>query len=333
MVLGAQGYIGSHIARLLADEGAASEVILVERLLPPPSDGPAADRWAELDLVRNSTHELAKTLGQYQPQVVINCVGTTTGDPQHLHQLNVDVVTKLVDALVDGKHPAYLVHIGSAAEYGPPAGREPARETSTAHPAGVYGETKLVATEMVQAAVAAGRISGTVLRVTNPIGAGNPPATLVGNTVRSLRQAIRTDQPAISTGRLDSQRDYIDVRDVARAALAVAYHPHPNRLPPVINIGRGIPVSSRWLVHRLARIAGFKGEIAEQDLGSPRSGAVDWQWADVSVARAALRWTPRYLLAEALDQAWSWFSSTSPDQGCATHTDSTATRPLSPISY
>ena len=94
------------------------------------------------------------------------------------------------------------------------------------------------------------------------------------------------------------------MRDVARATLA-ASRPSPYvRRPTVINVGRGIPVSSRWVVHRLARIAHFEGEIVEQGQGSPRSGTVSWQWADIAVARLALRWAPRYLLSDALDQAW-----------------------------
>ena len=105
-------------------------------------------------------------------------------------------------------------------------------------------------------------------------------------------------------GPLDGGRDFIDVRDVARAALAASRpSPYVGR-PTVINVGRGIPVSSRWVVHRLARIAHFEGEIAEEGQGSPRSGTVSWQWADIAVARLALRWAPRYLLSDALDQAW-----------------------------
>jgi len=82
------------------------------------------------------------------------------------------------------------------------------------------------------------------------------------------------------------------VRDVARAVLAVSRRGYGAELPTVVNVGRGIPVSSRWVVHRLARIAHFDGDIVEEGQGSPRSGTVSWQWADTTVARTALGCRP-----------------------------------------
>ncbi len=189
----------------------------------------------------------------------------------------------------------------------------PARETDEPHPVGDYAATKLAGTELVREAAESGRVSATVLRVFNPLGAGAPPGSLVGRAVGSLQEALATGSQQIKLGALDSARDYIDVRDVARAALLASRRPYRPGQPMVLNVGRGIPVSSRWLVHRLAAIAHFDGEIVEESqASSTRSATVPWQWADTAAVRRELRWTPRHLLADSLSQAWSAATGTGP---------------------
>lgn len=92
-------------------------------------------------------------------------------------------------------------------------------------------------------------------------------------------------------GDLSAYRDFVDARDVARAAEQAVTAPGP--LPRVLNIGGGRAVPVRELVHTLAGIAGFGGRIEEQGAGSARSGQVSWQCSDISAAGTALGWRPR----------------------------------------
>lgn len=303
LVLGASGFIGNHVSRLVAEDARIAEATFASRLrrAHPPRFG-GRGRWTSFNLVDEPVRSLGRLLDQVRPDVVVNCVGTIAGSPAQLHQLNVMTVTKLLAALAYS--PAHLVHLGSAAEYGPSTELGPAHETSVARPVSDYGTTKLAATEMICQAVEDDQVSATVLRVFNVIGAGNPTSTLVGQAVRDFRKAVQAGSPSVTFGSLDGGRDFIDVRDVARAVLAASRPNHSTGWPTVVNVGRGIPVSSRWVVHRLARIAHFEGQVIEQGQGSPRSGSVPWQWADITLARTVLRWSPRYLLSDALDQAW-----------------------------
>ncbi len=326
LVLGAAGWIGGHVARLIASEREMGEVIFLDRVSPGQAEPQAPGRWASFDIVAEPEQALGHFLERLGPVAVVNCIGATQGSPEEMQRLNVGVVRKLVSVMASCSS-AHLVHLGSAAEYGPPQHWAPARETDEARPVGDYAATKLAGTEVVREAAESGRVSATVLRVFNPLGAGAPPASLVGRAVASFRQAQATGARQVTLGALDSARDYIDVRDVARAVLLASRRQYRPGQPVVLNVGRGIPVSSRWLVHRLAAIARFNGEIAEEAQGSStRSGTVPWQWADTAAVRNELGWTPRHLLPGSLSQAWSAPSGTGP-----AHLHLAHTQPVRPV--
>src|ERR1700722_17753341 len=129
VVLGANGFLGSHVAELLL--AGPFQTVLAARRKPTAS---APGRWVELDLVGDSERALADVLERLSPQVVVNCVGATSGSPEELRQVNVAAPAKLVSILSKGSG-AHLVHLGSAAEYGPSESWTPVRETTRTLPA------------------------------------------------------------------------------------------------------------------------------------------------------------------------------------------------------
>ena len=215
---------------------------------------------------------------------------------------NVDVVNRLID-VIEGRHGVHLVQLGSAAEYGIQPHLCPVSEGVFCAPTSAYGASKLEATERLMFAAARDWISVTVLRLFNPVGRFSPPTTLAGHAAIKIDDALRTGADTVVLGALDSWRDYIDVRDIARAVLAVA-----SSLPltsSVLNVGRGSAVESLQLVKTLAAIAGYDGEIVESEVGSARSSPVDWQCADVEAIGKALGWSAVYSIEDSLTGLWS----------------------------
>jgi nucleoside-diphosphate-sugar epimerase len=190
------------------------------------------------------------------------------------------------------------VHLGSAAEYGPGVPDAPVTESAATRPVGSYGATKLAGT----VAVTTSGLDAVVLRVGNPVGAGAPPTGLPGRMAALLREAGGDPEAVLRLGDLSAHRDFVDVRDVARAAVLAATAPGP--LPPVLNIGGGRAVPVRDLVRTLADLAGFRGRIEETSTGSARSAPVSWQCSDVSAAEEALGWRPARTLTDALGALW-----------------------------
>lgn len=301
LVLGAGGFLGRSFADYVSGHGGA-EVILHYRSTEERSAVGGSHESPILDLVTCTSGAFAELVDDVAADVVVNCTGLIRGRPDELRAANVDVVVRLIDEL-DGRRGVHLVHFGSAAEYGPQPHRRPVAEATFACPEGTYGITKLEATERLMQAAGAGRISATVLRLFNPIGRLSPPSTLPGNAARKIEEALRTGAEAINLGALDSWRDYIDVRDIARAVLAATA-----RIPQfgaVLNVGRGEAVGSMHLVTTLAAIAGYHGEIVEGDLHSDRSAHVDWQCADVEAIHTGLGWSAEYSIEDSLGDLWS----------------------------
>ncbi|MFI6034545.1 NAD-dependent epimerase/dehydratase family protein [Streptomyces sp. NPDC051315] len=306
LVLGHTGYLGRHVVeRLRALPGAT---------VLGGGRSPAADLPVDLATVR--PERLAKALAAAAPDTVVNCAGATGGDAVTLAEVNARGPAVLCAALREAAPAARLVHLGSAAEYGPGVPGVPVTESAATRPAGPYGATKLAGT----VAVTASGLDAVVLRVGNPVGPGAPPSGLPGRLAGLLRAAGPDPDAVLRLGDLSAYRDFVDVRDVARAAvLAVTV---PGRLPPVLNIGGGRAVPVRELVHGLIRRAGFPGRIEEEatgpsgvtgptgptgptgSAGSSRSAEVSWQCSDITAAEAALGWRPAHTLDDALAALW-----------------------------
>ncbi|GHF05457.1 NAD-dependent epimerase/dehydratase family protein [Streptomyces morookaense] len=287
LVLGATGFLGRHATgQLRALPGA--RVLCAGR-------SPDADLLC--DLATAEAGRLAAVVRSAAPDAVVNCAGAVGGSAVELTAVNALGPAALCAALHKAAPRARLVHLGSAAEYGPADGQRPAVESGPARPLGLYGASKLAGT----LAVTGSGLDAVVLRVFNPVGPGQSVASLPGRLAAELRRVA--SDGVIRTGDLSAYRDFVDARDVAAAVVRAVAATGP--LPPVLNIGSGTARRVRDIAEGLARAAGFRGTIEENGDGSPRSAAVPWQQADVDAAARALDWTPRYALADSLADVWA----------------------------
>lgn len=302
LCLGSTGFLGGHIAGQLR---ALPGVRLLGGGRPAltrddQSIGDLRTGDQPIDLATVSVSALAEALRALDPHTVVNCAGAVGGSPLRLAEVNTRGPAVLCEALRRAAPAARLVHLGSAAEYGATAPGRSLDEAAPTRPLGSYGATKLAGTLIVSQS----SLDATVLRVFNPIGPGSPAASLPGRLAAELRRALPDGADGvIRVGDLSAYRDYVDVRDVARAVVLAALA--PGALPRVLNIAGGGATAVRAIADGLVAASGFRGRVEESGAGSHRSESVSWQLADISAAAAALGWRPRFTLAESLADLWN----------------------------
>ncbi|MFI6346428.1 NAD-dependent epimerase/dehydratase family protein [Streptomyces sp. NPDC050560] len=301
LVLGGTGYIGRHVCAAFA-EGGYRVTAVARRARRLPRGG----RLRIMDLSRVSVGELSRLFADERPDVVVNATGMVWGmDEQAMLDLNVRLLERIVGALGASEPAPRFVQFGSTREYAPAPHGVSLDEDAPLGPIDAYGRSKLAATRAVLATCAEGALRGVVLRVGNVAGPGAPAGSLLGSVAGQLLAAADAGGPAVvELHPLRARRDYVDVRDVARAVLLAA---ESDVSGEVLNLGSGTAVPVRTLVDLLVEASAIPTRIVERApdaSGAPTRTDIPWQQTDASRAGAVLGWCPRRSLREAVRDFW-----------------------------
>lgn len=295
VVTGHTGFIGSHVLSAIREAQPDGEILGISRNAAPGVDARVSVLAADLATNR---HQVTEALRLFQPDAVINCAGAVGGDPEDLVVSHAVSTAALLRAVAETTPTAHFIQIGSSAEYAQAVGEPHAvTEDILARPDSGYGISKLAATQLVMSAVLWPGLRWTVLRLFNIIGPGQLDSTLTGH-VLSLVADLPDSSSPVALGSLDMYRDFLDVRDAARAVTAALQRPTASG--HVINVGSGSATRARDLVRMVLHECGVTGPIVETGHGSNRSARVDWQRADITKAASLLQWTPEISLADSI---------------------------------
>lgn len=242
LITGAAGFVGRHLAPLVAAGG--DPVVGWYRPGSAPPDWPGV-AWRAVELRDRAAVQAA--LAADRPDAVYHCagvahVGDSWAQAEDTLASNVIGTAHLVDGLVALGLAPRVVVTGSATVYR--ASDAPLTEDSPLAPNTPYGTSKL-AQEMV--ALTAWRERGLPVIVTrsfNHIGPFQSPAFAAASFARQLA-AIEAGlaPPTISVGNLAAARDVTDVRDTVRAYAALMARGRPGQRYNVCS-GRAVPVQA-----------------------------------------------------------------------------------------
>jgi len=313
LVTGGLGYIGSHVARLIEQQG--EKVVIVDDLSSGEMIRLGDARLVELDIASpEATEILGSTMRQHDIRAVVHLagkkqVGESVLRPEWYYQQNVQGLANLLVAMRDNK-VSRLVFSSSAATYGMPDVAT-VNEDYDCHPINPYGETKLIGEWMVSNATRAWGLRGTNLRYFNVAGTGWPELadTAVSNLVPIVFAAMRDNvKPAVFGADYDTPdgsciRDYVHVLDLAEAHLrALDYLDQDERPYSTFNVGTGQGSSVFEVLDEIRKVSGnnFEAQILPRRAGDPPALA-----ADVTRIRETLGWNARFGLKEIIESAWS----------------------------
>ena len=238
-MLGATGFIGRWVARLLSELEADLHVAVRDAGRMRELGREYAIRAAphEVDLTRDG--DLRALIQAVRPQVTFNLAGYGVNraerDRELAYRINDRMLGDLAGALAEQRPEAgwpglRLVHVGSALEYG--ESRGDLSESSTPRPTTLYGKSKLAGTERLVRAAGEHSLAAVTARLFSVYGPGEHS----GRLLPSLFEAARTGEPLSLTPGLQ-RRDFAYVEDVARGLLALALS--QARAGEVVNLATG----------------------------------------------------------------------------------------------
>jgi nucleoside-diphosphate-sugar epimerase len=308
VVTGAAGFIGSHLAEALLDQG--REVVGIDAFTGPV---PPAEKWANLarllerpgfrlhrlDLATAEIGPLLEGAAAVFHQAARPGVRSSFGQgfAGYLHD-NVLATQRLLESCVRAEVPR-LVFASSSSVYGD-APTSPTTEESRTRPLSPYGVTKLAAEQLCQAYAQPGLSEMTVaiLRYFTVYGPRQRPDM----GFRRFIEAALADRPIVVYGDGTQTRDFTYIDDVVRANLLAMTAPVEGE---AINIGGGRRVSLHEALELIGMATGRRLRI---DRHPPRPGDAGHTGADGTRAEALLDYRPETDLSAGLAAQVAWVS-------------------------
>ena len=292
LVTGANGFAGRHLTAALAAAG-HDVVGLGGPREPPPS----------LD-VRDAAAARA-AVGSARPDAVIHLAGQafvppSIADPLATLAVNARGTAHVLEAVralgTDGARVRVLI-VSSAEVYGrQPPERMPLDETAPPRPDNPYAASKLAAETFAEVWSRTYGLDVVIARPFNHIGPGQDPRFVVASFARQLAEIAAGAPRVLHVGNLAAQRDFLDVRDVAAAYLALLAN---GRSGSVYNICSGRAVAIQEVLRQLITISRVPVEVRD-DPERMRPSDVPVFVGDASKLRAQTGWEPGYALAASL---------------------------------
>lgn len=291
-IFGSTGFIGTAVADHL--ESSCSVIRL------STSSSKSSNNYA-VDLTDKQSIETA--LRDIQPDVIISCAGKV-GQASDSFALNRIFTENILESAGNlSKKPERILLCGSASVYGV-VDRLPVSEEAPINGTSEYAVSKI---EEERVALELGKsynIPVIIARIFNPIGLLMDSKFLLPSLISQIKAIQRGQKDKIAVGRLDSCRDYLDIKDLAVAVGTLATHPLDTLHYRVYNIGSGRATTTKQLADMVARSMMSDNEAITSlqyeetmDIAEPQLASQ----ADIHRLTHDTGWKPTVTLADAVD--------------------------------
>ncbi len=302
LVLGGQGFLGSHIVDALLEAGEAVAV-LDQRLnkfrMPPQQAQVILADWT-------NTAMLEATLSGID--VVVHLISTTlpatsNQDPQADVTGNLIATLNLLALCIKQKVRRIVFASSGGTVYGRPQVL-PIPETHPTEPLNSHGIVKLTIEKYLNLYYRLHGLEYVALRTANPYGEWQDPARPQGFVAVAMGHLL-LQEPIVIFGDGEVLRDYVYVGDVAQAFVKAA---HLSDAHHVFNVGSSHGLS---LKDMRALIFELTGRVTKVQYRAPRLADAPANVLDISRIRQELGWTPHTDLPSGLKRTWAWINTLS----------------------
>ena len=293
LITGACGFSGRHLGAYLLRQGCAVSGIDLSPSTPDPEITVHAGDIRDLAFVR-------EIILKAQPTHVFHMAGLISSDAplDELYDANVLGTAQVLKAAKQaGLDPAIVIP-GSSAVYGrvEPADL-PIRESQPFRPLTLYGVSKIAQEMLAYTYHARHGLKVIRTRAFNLVGPGLPPSLACSAFAKQIAEIeVQDAEPVLRVGNLAPQRDFVDVRDVARAYWLVAQRGQPGE---VYNVCSGLGVSIQACLLEMLDLSGVTIKV-QQDGARVRSSDIPVSVGDGSLLRKQTDWYPMIPLEKSL---------------------------------
>ena len=306
LVNGGAGYIGSHVVKLLGEQG-GHEITVVDNFVTGFKDAVLYGDLVELDL--SDYDAVDKLFEEKKFDAVIHfaaslVVPESVEDPLKYYMNNTANTTNVIRSCI--KHNVNkFIFSSTAATYGEPSAEFiPVKETTPTNPINPYGSSKLMSeTVLKDTSFAFDDFKYIALRYFNVAG-----ASVDGKIGQSTKGATHLIKVAAETacGKRDKMyvfgddydtedgtciRDYIHVEDLALAHLKALDYLNDGNDSDIFNCGYGHGFSVLQVLETMRKVSGvdFTAEIKERRAGDPSILI-----SDNTKIKELMGWEPKY---------------------------------------
>lgn len=313
LVTGADGFIGSHLAEALVDQG--EEVRAFVRYN-------AFNSWGWLDTVDedvqdaidiflgdvrdpNGVREAMRGIDVVYHLAALISIPYSYHSPDTYVDTNVTGTLNILQAAQD-LGTEKIMHTSTSEVYGS-AQFVPITEAHPLQGQSPYAASKIGADQMALSFYRSFDTPVAVIRPFNTYGPRQSTRAVIPTIITQIASGRRT----LELGNLHPTRDFSYVKDTVRGFMAVADSDEANG--EVINVGSGFEISIGDLVDLIAEAMGVEVSVeTDEERTRPEKSEVDRLYADISKAEELLGWTPthggRDGFKRGLRKTAEWFS-------------------------
>lgn len=294
LVVGAGGFIGSHLVRALVTSG--EQVIALSPRQVAPDDGVT---W--IDASTATSDVLAKLFESADGVVWLagsSTPSSSAGRPLAELDNNLRPLLNLIQASIGvGRRRVVYLSTGGAI-YGDVEVRD-ATEQARLEPKSYYSAGKLAAEAFLSAWSHEAEHDVIVLRPSNVYGPGQPYRNGFG-IIPTAFHAVRTGAPIFVRGDGTAVRDYLFVDDLVRLIIKALLAPASAGFRS-INASSHVPVSLNTLLDLIGETL---GEAVPREYHEARAFDVQRIVLDNALARETFDWAPHINLRDGLERTW-----------------------------
>jgi len=303
LVTGASGFIGSHLAHRLIQEGAQvaitvryDNVIKCERL---------RDVWNKITVIEADVRNRGAldAIKNYKPEVVFhlaayNHVGQSYNQIEECFDVNAKGTANVLDTCSGARK---FIYTSTSEVYGEQKS-VPFIETMTPNPISPYAITKYsgeMYARLRQMIKDKSKPKIVILRPFNAFGPYQSSKAVIPEMIINCLKGV-----PIRTTLGEQTREFNYVTDLCEGFLAAAAYEGDEEGP--INLATGVEIPIHELVRKIAKLTDTKSSI---EIGAlPYRPTEIWRmYADASRAKKILGWTPKVTFDDGLKKTVDWF--------------------------